>query len=99
MKIRAAPCSGQPMRSKGSRHDDANRNLPLLLPLSLKAAVEATSERDGTSMNQFLVVTAAEKIAAMQTETFVAERATRADRAGVPDRCSGEAPRADGAIE
>jgi hypothetical protein len=50
---------------------------PLRLPLSLKAAVEAISERDGTSMNQFLVVAAAEKIAAMQTETFFAERAGR----------------------
>jgi hypothetical protein len=75
---------------------------PLRLPLSLKAAVEAISERDGTSMNQFLVVAAAEKIAAMQTETFFAERAGRADREAfrrVLDRSSGEAPRADDLIE
>jgi hypothetical protein len=75
---------------------------PLRLPLSLKAAVEAISERDGTSMNQFLVVAAAEKIAAMQTETFFAERATRADHAAfrrVLDRSGGEAPRADDVIE
>jgi hypothetical protein len=75
---------------------------PLRLPLSLKAAVEAISERDGTSMNQFLVVAAAEKIAAMHTETFFAERATRADRAAfrrILDRSGGEAPRADDIIE
>ncbi|HET6239637.1 MAG TPA: hypothetical protein VFE41_32475 [Acetobacteraceae bacterium] len=75
---------------------------PLRLPLSLKAAVEAISERDGTSMNQFLVVAAAEKIAAMQTETFFAERAGRADREAfrrVLDRSGGEAPRADDVIE
>jgi hypothetical protein len=38
---------------------------PLRLPLSLKAAVEAIIARNGTSMNQFLVVADAEKIAAM----------------------------------
>ena len=75
---------------------------PLRLPLSLKAAVEAISQRDGTSMNQFLVVAAAEKVAAMQTETFFAERAGRADRAAfrrVLDRSGGEAPRADDVID
>lgn len=75
---------------------------PLRLPLSLKAAVEAIAERDGTSMNQFLVVAAAEKIAAMQTETFFAERVARADREAfrrVLDRSGGEAPRADDVIE
>ena len=75
---------------------------PLRLPLSLKAAVEAISERGDTSMNQFLVVAAAEKIAAMQTETFFAERAARADREAfgrVLDRSDGEAPRADDVIE
>jgi hypothetical protein len=75
---------------------------PLRLPLSLRAAVEAIAERDGTSMNQFLVVAAAEKIGAMQTETFFAERAARADRNAfrrVLDRRGGEAPRADDMIE
>ena len=75
---------------------------PLRLPLSLKAAVEAISERDGTSMNQFLVVVAAEKIAAMQTETFFAERAGRADREAfrrLLDRGGGEVPRADDVVE
>jgi predicted DNA-binding protein len=53
---------------------------PLRLPSSLKAALETLSERDGTSMNQFLVVAVAEKIAAMQTEEFFLGRKARADR-------------------
>jgi hypothetical protein len=53
---------------------------PLRLPVSLKAALENISDRDGTSINQFLVVAAAEKIAAMQTEEFFLERRNRADR-------------------
>ena len=53
---------------------------PLRLPVSLKAALETISDRDGTSINQFLVVAAAEKIAAMQTEEFFLERRNRADR-------------------
>ena len=53
---------------------------PLRLPVSLKAALETISDRDGTSINQFLVVAAAEKIAAMQTEEFFSQRRNRADR-------------------
>ena len=51
---------------------------PLRLPVSLKSALESMSKRDGTSMNQFLVIAAAEKIAAQQTEDFFAERKVRA---------------------
>ena len=35
---------------------------PLRLPLSLKAAVEKLAKRDGTSVNQFVVVAVAEKL-------------------------------------
>jgi hypothetical protein len=69
---------------------------PLRLPVSLKAALEEISERDGTSMNQFLVVAAAEKIAAMETERFFAERRGRADDAAflrILNREGGEPPR------
>lgn len=52
---------------------------PLRLPLSLKSEVEKMSEAEGTSMNQFLVVAVAEKLAAMKTETFFAQARTRAD--------------------
>ena len=52
---------------------------PLRLPVSLKAALETITDRDGTSINQFLVVAAAEKIAAMQTEDFFLARRKRVD--------------------
>lgn len=71
---------------------------PLRLPLSLKAAVEKISAQDGTSMNQFLVVAAAEKLTAMQIETFFSERRSRADREAfrrILNRMGGEAPRPD----
>lgn len=75
---------------------------PLRLPVSLNAALEKISERDGTSMNQFLVIAAAEKIAAMETERFFAERQERADRKAfrrVLDREGGEPPRPEDAID
>jgi hypothetical protein len=73
---------------------------PLRLPVSLKAALESISDRDGTSINQFLVVAAAEKIAAMQTEEFFLARRTRADRAAfrrILNRQGGESPSSEDA--
>lgn len=75
---------------------------PLRLPVSLKAALETISERDGTSLNQFLVVAAAEKVAAMETERFFAERKDRADRKvfrRILNRKGGERPRPEDAAE
>lgn len=75
---------------------------PLRLPVSLKTAVEKVSKRDGASMNQFLVIAAAEKIAAMETERFFAERRERADDAAflrILNRDSGEAPRPDDTLD
>jgi uncharacterized protein (DUF1778 family) len=69
---------------------------PLRLPVSMKAALEKIAERDGTSMNQFLVIAAAEKISAMETERFFAERRSRADDAAflrILNREGGEPPR------
>jgi hypothetical protein len=68
---------------------------PLRLPVSLKAALETISDRDGASINQFLVVAAAEKIATMQTEEFFLTRRNRADREAfrrLLNRAGGEAP-------
>ncbi|MFZ1425880.1 MAG: hypothetical protein WAS21_03810 [Geminicoccaceae bacterium] len=68
---------------------------PLRLPVSLKAAVERLSKRDGTNMNQFMVVAVAEKIAAMTTEEVFAERRARADREAfrrILDRTGGVPP-------
>jgi hypothetical protein len=71
---------------------------PLRLPVSLKTALESISGRDGTSMNQFLVIAAAEKIAAMQTEEFFLTRRDRSDRVAfrrILNREGGEPPRAE----
>ncbi len=56
-------------------------NYPLRLPLSLKAAVEQLSKKDGTSINQFVVVAVAEKVSAMATGQMFEERRARADLA------------------
>jgi len=75
---------------------------PLRLPVSLKTALETISERDGTSLNQFLVIAAAEKIAAMQNEEFFLERRNRADREAflrVLNRAGSEAPSHEDAWE
>ena len=47
---------------------------PLRLPISLKDAVAEASQRDNTSINQFVVVAVAEKLSAMKTAEFFAER-------------------------
>jgi hypothetical protein len=71
----------------------------LRLPNSLKAAVEKLAAADGTSMNQFLVMAAAEKLSAITTaEAFFAERKGRADRDAAIrflTRAGGEPPRRD----
>ena len=52
----------------------------LRLPKSLKAALEEAVKADGTSLNQFLVMAAAEKLSAIKTaEMFIAERREHAD--------------------
>lgn len=52
---------------------------PLRLPRSLKDAVEKLSRKDGTSINQFVVMAVAEKISAMTTAEYFTERKARAD--------------------
>jgi hypothetical protein len=75
---------------------------PLRLPVSLKTEVEKLSKRDGSSMNQFLVIAAAERIAAIETERFFAERRERADDAAflrILNRDGGEAPSPEDALD
>lgn len=71
---------------------------PLRLPVSLKAAIEKLAAEDGTSMNQFLVMAAAEKLTALRTaDAFFAERRGRGDKAAAIrflTRADGEPPRA-----
>ena len=52
---------------------------PLRLPRSVKAEVERRAKADGVSVNQFVATAVAEKLAAMNTATFFAERRSRAD--------------------
>ena len=52
---------------------------PLRLPASLKAAVAAISREEGTSINQFVAMAVAEKVSAMKTAEFFAERRGDAD--------------------
>lgn len=52
---------------------------PLRLPRSVKAEVERRAKADGISINQFVATAVAEKLAAMGTAEFFAERRERAD--------------------
>lgn len=75
---------------------------PLRLPVSMKTALETIAKRDGTSINQFLVIAAAEKISAMETERFFAERRARADDEAflrILNREGGEPPRREDSID
>jgi hypothetical protein len=47
---------------------------PLRLPRSLKRAVERQSKEDRTSINQFIATAAAERLSALQTAEFFANR-------------------------
>lgn len=53
-------------------------NYTLRLLASLKAEAEKVAEEEGTTLNQFINVAVAEKLAALRTRYFQ-ERATRAD--------------------
>ncbi len=57
----------------------AKATYPLRFPLSVKAAVERRARADGTSVNQFVATAVAEKLAAMDTAAFFAERRARVD--------------------
>lgn len=75
---------------------------PLRLPRSLKRAVERQSREDNTSINQFVATAVAEKLSALQTAKFFADRRARADfkafdklmkrRGGRPPRAGDEMP-------
>ncbi len=52
---------------------------PLRLPTSVKAEVVRRAKAEGTSFNQFVATAVAEKLAAMNTAAFFAERRERAD--------------------
>jgi hypothetical protein len=59
--------------------NQARATYPLRLPRSVKAEVERRAKADGISVNQFVATAVAEKLAAMGTAEFFAERRERAD--------------------
>jgi hypothetical protein len=78
------------------------RTYPLRLPRSLKEAVVRLSREDRTSINQFVATAVAEKVSALQTAKYFADRNARADfkafdrimkrRGGKPARKGDEMP-------
>jgi hypothetical protein len=81
----------------------ATKTYPLRLPRSLKESVEQLSREDGTSINQFVTTAVAEKVSALRTARFFADRKARADfaafdkilrrRRGQPPRAGDEMPK------
>jgi len=81
----------------------ATKTYLLRLPQSLKKTVEQISREDGTSINQFVVMAVAEKVSALRTAEYFADRKARADfkafnkilrrRRGRPPRAGDELPR------
>jgi hypothetical protein len=54
-------------------------NYALRLQLSLKAEAERLAKAEGTTLNQFINVAVAEKVATLRTASYFRERALRAD--------------------
>jgi hypothetical protein len=78
-----------------------SQTYPLRLPRSLKEAVARLSREDRTSINQFVATAVAEKVPALQTARFFADRKARADFAAfdkIMRRRGGSAPREDDEI-
>jgi hypothetical protein len=78
-------------------------NYALRLQASLKAEAERLAKAEGTTLNQFINVAVAEKIAALRTADYFRDRAQRADVKGVLDLLahlgSDEAPRRGDELE
>ena len=56
------------------------RTLSVRLPESLHQGVRDLATREGISINQLIVTAVAEKLAALTTEEYLAERAKRGSR-------------------
>jgi hypothetical protein len=70
-------------------------NYALRLQASLKAEAERLAKAEGTTLNQFINVAVAEKIAVLRTADFFRERARRADlpaTLALLDRLGNDAP-------
>ena len=74
---------------------------PLRLPRAVKAEVERRAKQGGVSVNQFVATAVAEKLAAMSTAEFFAERRARAGFAAFDrpmSRIGGEIPHPEDTI-
>lgn len=58
---------------------------PLRIPDSLMRAAKKTAKNDKTSLNQFIVMAIAEKVAALETEKLLVERSVLADKESFDD--------------
>jgi hypothetical protein len=70
---------------------------PLRLPVSIKSEAEKLAASEGTSLNQLVASAVAEKVAALRTASYFAERRGRADWEAfdrLMGRSGGEPPRA-----
>lgn len=77
-------------------------NYALRLLTSVKAEAEKVAAAAGTTLNQFINVAVAEKLAALRTAQFLQERAARADLAAFDRllrRAGNELPRPGDAID
>jgi hypothetical protein len=54
-------------------------NYALRMPISLKQGVTEFAKADGTTLNQFIVSAVAEKLAALQTASYFAQRSAQGD--------------------
>ena len=54
--------------------------LSLRLPNSMHEQVRELAEQEGISINQFILLAVAEKMAALDTKTYLAKRAERGSR-------------------
>jgi hypothetical protein len=73
-----------------------SQTYPLRLPRSLKEAVKRISQQERTSINQFVATAVAEKVSALQTARYFADRKARADFRAfdrIMRRRGGKAPR------
>lgn len=69
---------------------------PLRLPVSIKAEAEKLAAAEGTSLNQFVATAVAEKVAALRTASYFAERRGHANWDAfdqLMNRCDGKSPR------
>lgn len=70
-------------------------NYALRLQTSLMDELRAVVEEESTTINQFINVAVAEKLAALRTERYFQERAARADQAdflAIPEKAGAATP-------